>query len=723
MSLPTPNLDDRSFQQIVDQSKQRIGLRCPEWTEHNVSDPGVTLIELFAGMVEMTLFRLNQVPEKNYRKFLELLGISLQPPVAATCDLRFRLSQELTDEEPDFGIKLPAYEISAGTPRTESEASVDFVIVDTLELTNPGFAHLVALPSVVQGEEIKQENPSARWFNKDKLNLPLDEKGANDPKNYFGVYQEEPEAGDALYFGFENSIGGFVLKISCDGLSAAARNMVQDLPLQVWEYFDAVDQKWKAIEIVEDVLFGFNQVGGTIELAVPASLQESMVAGKIAHWIRCRYSTNPDELVGYQDRNVEPYSRTPAIRSVKVTTVGGTVEAENCEVIRNEEVGFSDGEPGQRFKLRYDPVLKLHELEEKLFSGEPGAEHSQMDEWTLVEDFSSSGPEDRHFTFDPLIGEVCFGPLILQPDGTTRQYGAVPQKGAQIIFPQYRVGGGTLGNVRPGIARVLKSSWAYVQSVSNVTPGQGGLDREELESAKMRAVEKLRIRSRAVTTEDFSYLTEKVSNYKVRAHCVQPTLMSMQDSVEEVPLGTVDVLVVAAASRDVNYPAPHDLAVAPALKDLISRHLEERKLITTTLRVREPNYVFISTEVELIPAPRANPDIVARDVEQRLARFIHPTVGWTDKKGWPFGRSLQINDIYACIADTPGVAVLTNVKVYTSFIDAAGQRTPPIPAELMEGVTLRRDEMFVSRQHVVKLLPMHQADKGGIRSERASGTH
>ena len=63
MSLPTPELDDRRFQDIVDEAKRRINRLCPEWTDHNVSDPGVALIELFAWMTEMTLYRLNQIPE------------------------------------------------------------------------------------------------------------------------------------------------------------------------------------------------------------------------------------------------------------------------------------------------------------------------------------------------------------------------------------------------------------------------------------------------------------------------------------------------------------------------------------------------------------------------------------------------------------------------------------------------------------------------------------
>ena len=81
--LPAPNLDDRQFQDLVDDAKRLVQQRCPEWTDHNVSDPGVTLIEAFAQMVDQLIYRLNRVPDRNYIKFLELIGVELRPPAAA----------------------------------------------------------------------------------------------------------------------------------------------------------------------------------------------------------------------------------------------------------------------------------------------------------------------------------------------------------------------------------------------------------------------------------------------------------------------------------------------------------------------------------------------------------------------------------------------------------------------------------------------------------------
>ena len=75
MVLPAPNLDDRRFQDLVDDAKRLVQQRCPEWTDHNVSDPGVTLIEAFAQMVDQLIYRLNRVPDRNYIKFRDLIGV------------------------------------------------------------------------------------------------------------------------------------------------------------------------------------------------------------------------------------------------------------------------------------------------------------------------------------------------------------------------------------------------------------------------------------------------------------------------------------------------------------------------------------------------------------------------------------------------------------------------------------------------------------------------
>ncbi|MGH2509246.1 MAG: baseplate J/gp47 family protein, partial [Ktedonobacteraceae bacterium] len=89
MPLPSPNLDNRDFSQLVEEARQHIAQSCPEWTDLSPSDPGIVLLELFAYLTEAMIYRLNRVPDKMYIEFLRLIGIQLQPPAAASVNLVF----------------------------------------------------------------------------------------------------------------------------------------------------------------------------------------------------------------------------------------------------------------------------------------------------------------------------------------------------------------------------------------------------------------------------------------------------------------------------------------------------------------------------------------------------------------------------------------------------------------------------------------------------------
>jgi hypothetical protein len=87
--IPPPNLDDRAWSDIVSQAIALIPQYAPQWTDHGPSDIGITLVELFAWLVEGLTYRLNQVPDKNYVAFLNLLGITRDPPEPARAFLTF----------------------------------------------------------------------------------------------------------------------------------------------------------------------------------------------------------------------------------------------------------------------------------------------------------------------------------------------------------------------------------------------------------------------------------------------------------------------------------------------------------------------------------------------------------------------------------------------------------------------------------------------------------
>jgi len=130
MVLPAPNLDDRHFQDLVDDAKRLVQQRCPEWTDHNVSDPGVTLIEAFAQMVDQLIYRLNRVPDRNYIKFLELIGVELRPPAAA----RGRVTFWLSAPQPQTVVVRAETEVA--TPRTDVQAPIVFTTTGRLDIVD-----------------------------------------------------------------------------------------------------------------------------------------------------------------------------------------------------------------------------------------------------------------------------------------------------------------------------------------------------------------------------------------------------------------------------------------------------------------------------------------------------------------------------------------------------------------------------------------------------------
>src|SRR5688500_19635500 len=83
MPIRNPILDDRSYQQLRDELIRRIPVYAPEWTDHNASDPGIALIELFAFLGENLLYRFNQIPEATYLRYLKLLHLPLRPATPA----------------------------------------------------------------------------------------------------------------------------------------------------------------------------------------------------------------------------------------------------------------------------------------------------------------------------------------------------------------------------------------------------------------------------------------------------------------------------------------------------------------------------------------------------------------------------------------------------------------------------------------------------------------
>lgn len=140
--IPKVNLDDRTFQEIKEEAIALIPRYCPEWTNHNDSDPGITLIELFAWMTEMTMYRLNKVPAKTYLAMLELMGLDLTPAQSARAVVEFHVS----------GSCARDIKISRGTKVTSITSGEDPVIFETEKDLSVRNTKLISCVSRKDGE-------------------------------------------------------------------------------------------------------------------------------------------------------------------------------------------------------------------------------------------------------------------------------------------------------------------------------------------------------------------------------------------------------------------------------------------------------------------------------------------------------------------------------------------------------------------------------------------
>lgn len=146
MSIPLPNLDDRRFADLLDEGKRLIPGLAPSWTDHNPSDPGITLIEMFAYLAEMLIYRANRVSEANQRAFVRLLRgpeYTLTRPIEEEIRLAVLTQREelraITGE--DFEIRagmvdgvarahaLPRLNVEAPSPYADAPAHVSLAIV------------------------------------------------------------------------------------------------------------------------------------------------------------------------------------------------------------------------------------------------------------------------------------------------------------------------------------------------------------------------------------------------------------------------------------------------------------------------------------------------------------------------------------------------------------------------------------------------------------------
>ncbi len=658
MPLPEPYLDDLRFQQdLVDEARKRIVQYCPEWTDYNLSDPGIALIELFAWMTELIVYRLNRVPEKNYIKFMEMLGLQLQPASSARTQLTFWLSTPFPINPEDDTVAIIPQGTEVATRRTEEHDEIVFTTDTRLQIIPPALTQL-------RRDEDFHKNYVPR------LGI----------ETFYAFGHPRISTGDTFYLGFEEgqAINGQTLQLTFECEPTQATGIRREDPPLVWEC-SIGDDLWEEVNLStlsgeKDTTGGLNNPQGALVIYLPLAMQPSQVYGRSAYWIRCRFEQRRPEQGAYTE--------SPRILNVTAHTLGATTWATHAQIVKNELLGRSNGDPGQVFYVENSPVLDLHEGEVVEVQGEAYGETGIFMPWTPVKDFSDSDRYDRHFLLDMGTGQVQFGPAVRQPAGTMRQYGRIPETGREVRFTRYRYGGGTVGNVPTSKLQVLKTSVAYIDRVTNLRRATGGRDQETLEEAKSRVQRELRAQLRAVTPGDYEDLAMGATRAVARVKCNIP-----QSSNGRLPPGVVEILIVPAVSDALLAGDLTKLHIEDNLAKIVGDHLDKYRLLTTTLRIQEPRYIGVRAEVEIVPSEFSRPEDVRAKVIEKLTRFISPLnlsefgaapdeLAGDDWQGWPFGRNLYVAEIFSLIQRVPGVKHVLDVQLSWRDVEPADE-TPP----------------------------------------------
>ena len=672
MPLPDIQLDDRRFEELVAEARRRIPVYTPEWTDHNDSDPGITLLQLFAWLEEMILWRLNRVPKKNFIKFLELIGIELNPPSPASAELSFKVAAK------DLA---KAVLVPQGTRVTLADAGEGLpVIFETSDNLWAVGASLVAIQSF-DGSTFRLFTETSRLAGES-----------------FSPLSDTPQQGSALYLGFDQKFpSGTELRMIVHASSpdapkvvqGGARTQIDDVApraLATWQYWSGRESGWRALEVDRDDTRSLTRTGTVIFIAPADPVAEKMgllkrPEDKPLFWIR--YAI--DEVLG------SGYETPPRIEDVVINTI----EATNAVTETNELLGASNGLPNQTFRLAWSPILPQDHSVAGMIAIDEG---EGFETWTEVKDFSASKREDKHYTINRTTGVVTFG------DGA---FGKIPRwipRGAEvpradtpnIRATKYRWGGGARGNAGAGKIASLQSPVPYIESVTNLRAAVGGQDEESVTDAEERAPMTLRTATRAVTGEDFEFLAQQTPGAHIRRaqafplHHPKYTLRrpaaAGMPAVEAPVPGVVTVVVVPQSTSPRPQPSEETLR-------LVAQYLDRHRLITTELYVTGPRYREVSVRAKVIASPSAGSGEVQRSLEQRLLEYYHPILGGADRKGWSFGRTVYFSETYRQILTTPGVLRID------------GQVTTYLDGKQYEGkdIELEPDELVWSRAHDIRV--------------------
>lgn len=684
MSILLPNLDDRRWGDLVEQGRALIPLYAPEWTDHNASDPGITLMELLAWVAETDVYRLNRITGREKRQLLQLMTVRPEPPQPSRVVVEARVASGPSPVALPESLEWTGTSLDGSHVAFRSTAAIEVVAC--------------RLRFVQRKDGTGFHNATAAWMRRDTIPV-----FGNDPvpgtELYLGFDQPLPtDHWTQLYFHFAGAKSGFeerqrLLADTPKMAQSVTRVPVHHSVQTAWEYLadQAGTARWLPIE--SDDRTRSLTLSGAVLLR-PSQVMKAQAVGQVpqmGYYVRCRFIGGAFDEAPRAERvlvnGVELVQSVPVwqtwpiaagaevsgtvtpgqmvrlqlemqhgtISKLAVTTVppGANQSSDPTFLIlgyvpptaavagsvtaQAALAGTGTGEPEQTITLGRRPVvehtIKLHSLEDTVWRA-----------WERVDDFAASSRAAAHFRFDPTEGEITFG------DG---ERGRTLPAGC-LLFAFYDATRAEAGTAHvSGIAdsprnRVLLSDASVIGrvSVDQQIVSLAGQPAETLAHAIGRAIELREARLRAVTVEDFEAIARETPGTRIARAIARPNLYPGLDCVSAAGVVTVVVLPWLPEGR----PSP-----SAGLIERVTARLERRRTIGTRVIVTGPRYLDVAVRARIRPFDGVDKRRLGNQIAEALDAFFHPLTGGPDGTGWPLGRDVYRSEVLQVIDQTPGV--------------------------------------------------------------------
>lgn len=712
--LRLPDLDDKTFKQIVEESKRMISSVFPDWTDENYHDPGITLIELFAWLTEMQNYYLNRITVKNELKFLKLLGIQPEEQISARADVTF--------EQVESPFILPkGTGVSAGEQYFETEESV---------LLTP--IRVEKMMSYVDG-----------------IFTDYSSINASEGTTFF-PFGRRVKAGHSLYIGLDG-------KLDAMKEFRLSFHLYEDYPVPclkpdgwqndfipsarvAWEYctYDESMGKtvWKPLDVLEDGTIHLS-FSGKLVFRFPADISKyKLNSGHSdeSYWIRgtvieAGYEIPPrlrtvrnntvaaiqrQTLVEYRDFSsngavsqiirVEGYLPYYGICEVQVRERDGCwitwdavedmtqASPEDCcycmkknEESKTVEIMFGDGKNG-RIPMEGADCIRVISCHPSFI------QHQQLG--------AGTGLPNQIYTINGItgifkilkksfrlqVGEWCsdkkryqwydwHGVEDFDASGNQSRHFILDTQESKIIFgnnekgilpeksdrPNIRiiscqVGGGENGNVKENEIHAVASGIEQQVAVRNYCAAVGGRESETMDDAKRRLRLELKKQYRAVTSADYEKIVRNTPGLRVARVKALPLY---EKGLKDYPRHTVPakVTVVVMPYSEEGNPVP-----SQGFLDTVKLHLDRYRLITTEIDVIPPEYIKVTVHGSVVVAPHIK--LAPERIEEVLYKLLDPINDTDAAQGWDFGRTVSKGDIFSEISKIDGVEYIKELWIH-----------------------------------------------------------